>query len=690
MMVLKLKQILQFKYLLMLLAIVSFLYVFIVTKIIKYESIYTNETVFNGIVNDYFIDGNKIMIELKSSENIIGTYYIKSNIEKEYFLDNLKYGITVVLEGTLSDPLNNTIPNTFNYKQYLYNKKIFKLLKISKIQIKDNSVSIINSFKNKLDDTIKNVPNSDYLKAFILGDKRDINNETFNQYRMLGVTHLFAISGMHIGLFAAVTIFVLKKLRINKNLSLILTIILLGFYGGILGYPASVRRAYIFFTLLTLNKIFKLNIKTINLLLLTIIINILINPFIIYDIGFIYSCLTTLGLIINSNRLQSKNYFIKLFKVSLVAFLYSLPVTINNFYEVNLMTPLNNIIIVPLVSLVIYPLCILTYIFPFLCVPLNWTIILLNFLANILSKINFLNVNIPLLPIYLIIIYYLIIYISFKYQKYYYNILIIIIFVARILSFDLDSNGYVYFFDIGQGDSALIIAPYRKTIVMIDTGGKLYQKEEAWQHKNKTYQVSDNTILFMKSIGINHIDELILSHGDADHAGDALNVINKIKVNKLTLNVGNKNDLESCLPIISNPITYQNMTLVNLNQQDYNEENANSQINYINIYNTNFLFMGDATKKQERDILNKYKLNVDIIKLGHHGSNTSSDYNFLKSINPTLSIISSGRNNRFNHPSKETIETLHNLNLSFLNTQTSGTIEIKIDHNSFTKREYVP
>ena len=89
----------------------------------------------------------------------------------------------------------------------------------------------------------------------------------------------------------------------------------------------------------------------------------------------------------------------------------------------------------------------------------------------------------------------------------------------------------------------------------------------------------------------------------------------------------------------------------------------------------NFLIMGDAPKSVEQDVIKRYNyLKTDVLKVGHHGSNTSSDYVFLKELKPKMAIISAGRNNRYNHPSIETIETLDKLRIKYYNTQNSGTI----------------
>ena len=122
-----------------------------------------------------------------------------------------------------------------------------------------------------------------------------------------------------------------------------------------------------------------------------------------------------------------------------------------------------------------------------------------------------------------------------------------------------------------------------------------------------------------------------------------------------------------------------------------NYDNDNSLLTYMKMYNTSILSLGDASSKVEDNLISKYKLsNIDIFKLSHHGSKTSSSYYFVDRLNPNLVIISSGKNNKFKHPSKETIDTLNKLSIDYLNTQDVGTIEFVIDRDKYNYFTYVP
>lgn len=641
------------------------------------------------VVSDYNFDGNKLSLTLDGDEDLVGIYYIDTYDELLYLKENVKYGLSLYLTGSLEEPINNTIPNTFNYKEYLNNKDIFNTLKIDSIEVRDNNTSFIYKLKNTINSRIDNIDNTGYMKAFILGNKDDVDNEIYNSYQKIGITHLFALSGMHVGLLSGIILKLLKKINIIKRYLIVDTLLII--YGFIVGYPSSIKRCILFFIFNSINKIFKLDISTFKILLLVIFSLIFYEYKIIYDIGFIYSVCTVGGIILCNNFINHDNKLISSFRLSLVAFIFSLPISLCNFYEVNLLSIFYNMIFVPYVSIIVYPLSLLSFIIPSLYWIFSFTIKVLEVSSNYLSSINIFNVYLNF-NIIECVVYYFIIFIMFIRSEFRLSIVLVLIVVIDIVFPYFDSNGYVYFFDVGQGDSSLVISPYRRDIILIDTGGLVSYVSDEWMNKNN-YYVSDGVISFMKSIGIKSIDMLILSHGDADHASEVDNIIKDINIKCLNINLGEINKLES------NSMKYidtclfkpKNMVLKYLNTLEYDNENDNSLLTYMKIYNTSILSLGDASTKVEEDLITKYKLSdIDIFKLSHHGSKTSSSYKFLNSIKPKVGIISSGRNNRFNHPSIETLDTLDKLNINYYNTQVDGTIMFTIKKGMINIDTFLP
>ncbi|MDY5930276.1 MAG: MBL fold metallo-hydrolase [Candidatus Onthovivens sp.] len=189
-------------------------------------------------------------------------------------------------------------------------------------------------------------------------------------------------------------------------------------------------------------------------------------------------------------------------------------------------------------------------------------------------------------------------------------------------------------------------------------------------------------------------------HGDYDHMGEAINLVKNFKLEKVVFNVGDYNYLEEDLVKVLNNkrikyyknienLDIKNSKLYFLNTKIYNNENDNSNVIYFEFNNCKFLFMGDAGIEREKDILGKYNLrNIDFIKIGHHGSNTSSSKEFINSINPKYSLISVGNNNRYGHPKKSVLDTLGNSKI--YRTDLDGSIMFKIKKNKLRIETYSP
>jgi len=292
----------------------------------------------------------------------------------------------------------------------------------------------------------------------------------------------------------------------------------------------------------------------------------------------------------------------------------------------------------------------------------------------LLNNFNILTFSFSKLPLILIIIYYIILFSKLKY-KLFINILMIIVFYLIGIYVIYPR---VYFVDVGQGDSSLI--RFKNKNILIDTGGSYYNN-----------LISKNNILFYKSIGIKKINYLLLTHGDYDHMGEAINLVNNFKVEKVIFNCGEYNELEKELIKVLDKkkikyyscikeLNIDNNKLYFLQTKEYDNENDNSNVIYTELNVYKFMFMGDASIATEKEILDKYNLrHIDVLKVGHHGSKTSSSKEFIGDINPKYSIISVGKNNRYGHPNKEVLNNLKDSKV--YRTDENGSIMFKIKIN---------
>ena len=252
----------------------------------------------------------------------------------------------------------------------------------------------------------------------------------------------------------------------------------------------------------------------------------------------------------------------------------------------------------------------------------------------------------------------------------------------------MDNNTYIYYIDVGQGDSILVVTPHLSKTILIDTGGIV-----SFNKNYKSNIVKNKTIPFFRRIGINKVDYLFLTHGDFDHAGEANQLLSNFCVKKVFINKGNINNIEKKIKN-KEVLTFKNFVIDNikvnsLNNNIFNNENDDSTVLFFNIYDYKFLFMGDASVKTEEYLLNNYILpNVDILKVGHHGSYTSTSADFINVIKPKYSVISVGENNMYKHPNKSVLDILDNTKL--FRTDVDGTIEVKISKKGYKIKTYVP
>ncbi len=663
------------------------IYALIVTLLPKYESVYKgSEEDFLCSIDNYKIEEDKMKLELVCKEKLVGSYYFK-NDEYKFFKEKVNIGSSVIVKGKLVSPKNNTVPYLFNYKKYLYNKRVYYTLKIDNIKIlKENSNPFI-KLKNRVIKHVNSYKDSTYLYAFILGKTELISDEVLTSYRENGISHLFALSGLHVSIFSSILLFILKKLRFKEILNYVLIFIFLLLFSFITGFSPSILRATLLFFLLGINKVFYLNIRTLDILYLVFIILVIINPFIIYNLSFILSFTAAFFLIFSSDLLKGKNYFVSLFKVSLLSYFASLPLSIYYFGYTNLLGTILNLVFVPLVSFVVFPLTLLTFIISKFYSILNITTNLLESLSLLFNKfkiiIYFPRINLIFVFIYLSI---LMLYIKFKKKICLYLIIVLLIFF-KIRPY-MDNNTYIYYIDVGQGDSILVVTPHLNKTILIDTGGIV-----SFNENYKSNIVKNKTIPFFRRIGINKVDYLFLTHGDYDHAGEANELLSNFCVKKVFINKGNINNIEKKINnkevLRLKNFVIDNIKVNSLNNNVFNNENDDSTILLFNIYDYKFLFMGDASIKTEEYLLNNYILpNVDILKVGHHGSYTSTSTDFINVIKPKYSVISVGENNMYKHPNKSVLDILDNTKL--FRTDVDGTIEVKISKKGYKIKTYVP
>ena len=667
----KLKIVLQQNNIFYFIFIFSLIYMFIFINFINVKSKYNeNDSTLQVKIIDYKKSDDKLVIYAKGKEKILINYYDDINIS---------YGDYVYVKGKFIKPKDNTNFNLFNYKKYLLSNNIKYTVKASNIKILKRNKNIFYKLKNYIFFKIKSLDKSKkYILTFIFADKSYIDKEMYNNYQNLGISHLFAVSGMHVSL---VTFILLKLLEgKNKVIKYLITSIFLIFYLFLTNYTISMVRACFQFILFFINKFFKLNIDNSNIVIFLFSVLIILNPYIIYNIGFLFSFSISFTLI-KFKDLLTGSFIIKNIKTSLLSFFVSMPILVNNFFKVNFLSIILNIIYIPFVSYILFSLCLITVLFPFFDSFTYFVINVFETITKFFSSINLLTFSISKMNIILVIIYYFIfIWIIKSNDKLKKKIIISFILIVFIINNNVLVNNEVHFIDVGQGDSTLIRIKNKN--ILIDTGG------------NVNFNISENVLIpYFRSLGVKKINYLILTHGDYDHMGEAINLVENFKVEKVIFNCDPYNDLENELIEVLDKkkikyysyikeLNVDNNKLHFLQTKEYDNENENSNVIYTKLNGYKFMFMGDAGVEKEKDILEKYNVSkIDVLKIGHHGSKTSSDKNFIDEMNPKYSVISVGKNNRYGHPNKEVLENLNNSKI--YRTDINGEIKIKIKRNNF-------
>lgn len=695
-----LKILLQCKYIYIILVFIVLVYSVYDTTFANHESKYNiNTTSINGYIHNIDIDGDKLDLEIVAKEKLLCVYYFKTEMEKTQFIKLYKLGDYIRIEGKLTTPKGRTVFNLFNYKRYLLEEHIHYVLNADTIKKYKNNNKLKYKLKQLIISRIESIHRSKrYLYAFILGDDFYISDNVKSSYQINGISHLFAISGENIALLVLIIMMLLKKFKYKY----FITFIFLYYYMFLTNFCPSIVRAGIFFILLSLNKMLKLNIKTVDILLLTLCVSLLFNPFLLYDVGFQFSFIISMYLIIFQGVITKYNNKIwNLFSVSFVAFLSSLPTVLNNFFQINLLSIVLNLIFVPFVSTVLFPLSLLCFIFSFLDTLFS---ILIDMLEQVSMLFSHINIFILILgkptPILIVLYYIIITYVLYGVKNSQYKRLLLLL-VLLIVNYNINIfNKYpeITFIDVGQGDSALIRLPNNKGNILIDTGGVMPYEKKKWQERNNTFSLGDDVVVaYIKSLGIKSINYLILTHGDYDHIGESIDVVNNIKVNNVVMNKDNIcNNERNLIYVLKNKkinyffvkegdsIKIKDYKFYILNPHKVSDENSDSIVIYTVLNSKTVLFTGDANTGVEDYLMSKYKLSIDILKVGHHGSKTSSSDNFIKSIKPKYAIISVGLNNKFGHPSESVIKTLDKYNTKKYLTSIDGSVKFIFKKNNVT------
>lgn len=598
--------------------------------------------------------------------------------------DDLAIGDSFLARTDFKSPQTNTNPNLFSYRKYLSSKKIFSETGIKKIYKKANSnklgLKLRNDFYNYVHKVFENNTSrrsADFCISVVLGE----NILDDYSIRDLGLSHILAVSGLHIDLLFSFILFILRKLRINYKYSYAFALILALVYGYLIAFPFSVIRVIGVNIIGYLAFLYKKPFDKIKATLIIAVLILLINPFAILNTGFILSFVASFSILLiypKFERKFGKTYFKKIFIFTSAIQLGIFPFLVYYFGMINLLAVLANYLVLPIFNICMYLIFILMLLSPLFGGFLKIGFVSLDFLVRsmlnitaVLSKVNISVIDFKkpnfLLALYGFLLVLILVNLERKVIKRNINLLILSAMII-ILSLARDFNKVSYqMIDIGQGDSFLIND--RGDYYLIDVGGPNY----------KTYNSGEKVLVpYLKSLGVKNIEGIFISHEDNDHMGNLDLVCENFRVNNIYTNKLNVERLKKYRPVVLNKNDKINLSsgyLECIYEGSKGEENANSLGLLINIKGVKILSLGDLPSEYEREITNK----AHILKLSHHGSKTSSNREFIEKIDPKIVLISAGRNNKYGHPNEEVLENVSDRLV--YNTQVDGLVEIDFTKN---------
>ena len=554
------------------------------------------------------------------------------------------------------------------------------------------------------------------LRGLLLADRGDIKYQTKNQFINAGVVHVLSVSGLHVGYIVLIFLFLFG--RMNFIVRSVLTIVGLLFYMLLTGIPPSVFRATVMSIVFILAFLSNRSTNIFNSISIAALFILVINPNELYNPGFQLSFAAVLAIaiilpylnqFIDGWNIQNKfiKYILTFLGVSISAQIGTLPFTLLYFNKFSVVGIFANLLVVPAIGAIIAA-AIATLLFaifvPFAAFYLGQATSLISELTLDIIKysgdlsysyISVTNYSLLDLIIFYVLLTVFLIYIV-QFETVRSKLILFILVTASMFTFSAIDNsellpkGYlsVLMIDVGQGDSFLIKFPNGQT-ALIDAGNTTI-----------TFDNGERVIIpLLNYLGIKKIDYGIVTHIDSDHYGGFVSLILDDKIKEIlkpeidTL-ISKDVRFEEFVRNKNIPIKYfrQEKNIIGdavlywLNNDEIKNitgESTNNQSGIFKlVYGKNsFLFTGDIEKTAERFYSETYKnfLDSDVLKVGHHGSKTSTSENFLKYISPNISLISAGFKNKFGHPVPEIMERLLYSGSSVLRTDLQKAILLRSD-----------
>lgn len=567
-------------------------------------------------------------------------------------------GDYIFVKGTVNAYIKAS--TVYGFDQYTYYRSInvFGVIDVDEISEIRSGFSVMQLRAHLL--TSLSSKHDLLIKSFVFGESMS-DHPLQEALENMSLLFLLKTTGLH----AYIIVYMLKRFmfyfNVNDKHQQRITLVLYGVFSYLNAWRFGVLRLFFAQVLRMINHRFKMRWTPLDRLFVTFFVIIIIHFSWYCHIGLLMTFLILLTLELARDRYQKYHGYTKRLVMTVLIALAILPFT-------QLIQPIVWVclpICVIGITTIVYPLvimaCFTSHLDAFIEIVVNGVTWVLNIVNERMWVFYLPTLNHVGIAIY----YVILIYVLRAYMKK--QLLIRLMILSSVFGYRIMSNRYVYdarifFLDVGQGDSAVIQT--RHCQLMIDA--------------------FEGSTEFLKNHGIYHLDYLFLTHSDNDHIQEAIPILNTMPVDTVMIN-GYDDGYPSYHAHTIQAFAGMSLTCGNVSidilspLRDYGNANGNSLVMKIVIDDMTFLFTGDIDQEVEYELVQTYgnDLKSDVLKVAHHGSDTSSSKVFIKTVNPRVAVISVGRYNDFGFPKDEVIQTLIKHHVEIYRTDLHGTIQLK-------------
>ncbi|HEM4056131.1 TPA: DNA internalization-related competence protein ComEC/Rec2 [Streptococcus suis] len=635
------------------------------------------------------VNGDSLSFRGRADGQTYQVFYKLASQEEQAYFQQLTDLVQFEVEAEVSLPAGQRNFKGFDYQAYLKTQGIYRTVKITAIKkiVPVQSWNVfdwLSSWRRQALVYIKTnfpAPMSHYMTGLLFGELDSEFDQMSDLYSSLGIIHLFALSGMQVGFFIDKFRWILLRLGLTKETVNKLQIPFSLVYAGLTGFSVSVVRSLV-------QKILgNLGLRKLDNFAMTVFVCLLILPRFLLTAGgvltFTYAFLLT---VFDFEDLgQVKKAAVESLSISLGI----LPILMTYFYAFQPLSILLTFVFSFVFDVLLLPgLSVIFLLSPL--VKMTWVNGFFVFMEKIIVWVADLGLRPWILGkpsglvLLLLLVCLFLLYDFHRKKKWLLGLSLVLALLFFITKHPLENEVTVV--DIGQGDS-IFLRDMRGRTVLIDVGGRVdFAAKEEWQERSSQANAERTLIPYLHSRGVDRIDSLVLTHTDADHVGDVLEVAKQVQIGRIYVSPGSLTvpDFVATLKEINVPVhvvkvgdrlpIFDSYLEVLYPSGTGDGGNNDSIVLYGRLLETNFLFTGDL-EQGELDLIKTYpNLPVDVLKAGHHGSKGSSYPEFLDHIGAKIALVSAGENNRYKHPHQETLDRFDSRNIQVYRTDQQGAI----------------